>query len=87
MVSASMLLISSIAFRVIVNKGETQRKAMLEINSIDAETIQLVHTRANLVKGTDVRIGAGCEIVKLEYAGDLTIEEGATVRQQVKVDE
>ena len=58
----------------------------LTATTIEANVIELEATRANVVRGTDVTIGAGCEIDRVEYSGTLSINDNAMVREQVKVD-
>ncbi len=75
-----------VADHVVVEKGKTVTEAELEVNSIQADVIQVVHTRADLLMGTNIRIGEGCEIGKVEYDGDLIVENGAIVHQQIRKD-
>ena len=75
-----------VADQVVVEKGKTIKEAKLEVNSIQADVIQVVHTRADLLMGTNIRIGEGCEIGKVEYDGDLIVENGAIVHQQIRKD-
>jgi len=41
-------------------------------------------TQAKVVRGKYVRIGRGCEIDRVEYSEDLTID-GGTVKEQTRV--
>ena len=50
----------------------------------EGDTVELELTKAEVVRGRFVRIGPGCEIARVEYTGDLTVEGGA-VQEQVKV--
>lgn len=54
------------------------------VKTIEGDTIELEYTKAEVVRGRYVRIGAGCEIGRVEYTEDLTVENG-TVAQQVKL--
>lgn len=58
-------------------------KPHLDVKSIEGDTVELELTNAEVVRGRFVRIGAGCNIGRVEYTEDLTVE-GGTVREQVK---
>jgi len=58
----------------------------LTAGAIEANTISLEATRAKVVRGADVTIGAGCEIDRVEYSRSLSVEGDAVVREQVKVE-
>lgn len=57
----------------------------LTVKSIEGDTVELEATTAEVVRGRFVRIGRDCEIGRVEYTEDLTVEGGGTVREQVKV--
>ena len=54
------------------------------VRTIEGDQVELEYTQAKVVRGKYVRIGAGCEIDRVEYSGDLTVE-GGVVREQVRV--
>lgn len=54
------------------------------VKSIEGDTVELECTKAAVVRGRFVRIGTGCEIGRVEYTEDLSIE-GGKVGQQVKI--
>ncbi len=56
----------------------------LEVNSIEADQVDLEYTRADVIRGRDLRIGYGCRIRRVEYTGTCHAEEG-TVEELVKV--
>ena len=59
-------------------------RAALRVKSIEGDHVELLATRAEVVRGKYVRIGKGCEIGRVEYSEDLEID-GGTVREQVRV--
>lgn len=56
----------------------------LTADSIEGDVVVLEYTRAKVVRGHDVRIGAGCEIDLVEYTG--TFAGAAGVRASRKVE-
>lgn len=60
------------------------RPFTLEVETIEGEDIDLESTKAELVRGRNVVIGAGCEIERVEYSGTLTVDKAAKVGEQVK---
>jgi cytoskeletal protein CcmA (bactofilin family) len=56
----------------------------LTADTIEGDVIYLENTRAKVVRGGDVRIGAGCEIDLVEYTG--TFVGGAGVRSSRKIE-
>lgn len=65
-------------FHVSTNPGPMQ------VGTIEGDTVELEYTRAHVVRGTQVRIGKGCKIDRVEYSESLDAEEG-TVEEAVKV--
>ncbi|WP_028560941.1 hypothetical protein [Paenibacillus pinihumi] len=59
------------------NRLETQR---LQVNYLYAE-----HTTAKLITGTDIEIGSGCSIDRIEYTGTLKIHPSSIVRDSEKI--
>lgn len=56
----------------------------LEVGTIEADQVELVATRAKVVRGRDVVIGPGCVIERVEFTNSCQSEEG-TVKEKVKV--
>ncbi|MEK5238366.1 hypothetical protein NST99_22010 [Paenibacillus sp. FSL L8-0470] len=52
---------------------------------IEGDQVDIQNTRAEVVRGGNVIIGADCEIGIVEYRSKLEIHKSATVKQQVKV--
>lgn len=65
-------------FHVSTNPGPMQ------VDTIEGDTVELEYTRAQVVRGTNVRIGKGCKIDRVEYSESLDAEDG-TVEEAVKV--
>lgn len=59
-------------------------KFTLRANSIEGDDVELLATKAEVVRGKNVRIGKGCEIGRVEYSENLEID-GGTVGEQVRV--
>ena len=62
-----------------------RRTGRLSVETIEASQIDLEATRAKVVRGRDVRIGADCEIDRVEYSGTCEIADAAIVRESAKV--
>lgn len=56
----------------------------LTVKIIEGDTVELEATRAEIVRGKNVRIGKECEIDRVEYSGNLEVE-GGSVREKIKV--
>lgn len=56
----------------------------LRVRTIEGDRVELEETQAKVVRGKYVRIGRGCEIDRVEYSEDLTID-GGTVKEQTRV--
>ena len=56
----------------------------LTVESIEGDTVELEYTKAATVRARTVRIGAGCEIGRVEYSETISVE-GGTVGEQVKL--
>ena len=65
--------------------GGARRASRLSVETIEASQIDLEATRAKVVRGRDVRIGADCEIDRVEYSGTCEIADAAIVRESAKV--
>ncbi|NIK76527.1 cytoskeletal protein CcmA (bactofilin family) [Paenibacillus castaneae] len=62
-------------------KGDVMLKAGL----IEGDNIELQHTKADMVRGDHVVIGANCNIGTVEYRDTLEIHKSAIVKHQVKL--
>lgn len=56
-----------------------------KIGSIEGDDITIQDCIVDTIRGTKVTILSGCEVKRVEYSGELTIEDGATVLEQVKL--
>lgn len=52
---------------------------------IEGDHIELQHTKADIVRGKRVIIGAECEINRVEFLETLEIHKSASVKQQIKL--
>jgi cytoskeletal protein CcmA (bactofilin family) len=57
----------------------------LEADTIEGDEIFLENTRARVVRGTRVTIGAGCRIETVEYKDSLDVHPDAQVKRQTKL--
>lgn len=60
-------------------------KGKLEADIIEGDDIQLEVTKAKVVRGNNITIGAGCDIEIVEYTGTLNIIDGGIVKEQRKI--
>ncbi len=58
----------------------------LTVELLEGDEINLANTRAKIVRGHNVVIGRNCEIDLVEYRGEITVAEGAKVREQKKIE-
>jgi len=56
-----------------------------EAGLIEGDTVELHYTKADVVRGQRVIIGADCEIGTVEYREFLEIHKNATVKHQIKI--
>ena len=63
------------------NNGEGH----LECRVIEGDDISLVNTSAETVRGRNIRIGEGCDIGRVEYSGELSVDPESEVGTQVKI--
>jgi cytoskeletal protein CcmA (bactofilin family) len=63
------------------NKGEGRLVARL----IEADEVFLENTKADIVRGKRIQIGAGCEIGVVEYTESLKVDLEATVRENKNI--
>lgn len=64
--------------------GRFTPESQIEVGTIEGDRVELEATKAEIVRGRDVKIGKGCMIDLVEYTGTLTAEAG-TVKRSVKV--
>ncbi|MFC5702838.1 bactofilin [Cohnella faecalis] len=60
-------------------------QAMLNVDIVEGDSVELEHTTAGIVRGNRVVIGPGCEIGRLEYRDSLVLHKNAIVKDQVKL--
>ncbi len=56
----------------------------LRAKTIEGDELHLEGTRAEVVRGVNVRIGPGCRIDRVEYSESLEVHEDALVKEQSK---
>ncbi len=56
----------------------------LQAKTIEGDDVYLESTRAEVVRGANVRIGPGCRINRVEYSETLEVHKDAAVKEQVK---
>jgi cytoskeletal protein CcmA (bactofilin family) len=61
-----------------------QSSGWLEADSIEGDEIFLENTKARMVRGKKITIGAGCEIETVEYSDSLEVSPEARVQHQSK---
>ena len=52
---------------------------------IEGDEISLIRTKSEVVRGKTVKIGAGCEIKRVEYSESIEVAEGSKVGEQIKI--
>lgn len=57
---------------------------MLVAKLIEGDIIYLENTKAEMVRGKNVKIGTGCEIGTVEYTTDLSQDKNATIKTKTK---
>lgn len=72
---------TSVGASVAVSSSSTVER-ILKVETVTGDTVTLEATRAKLVKGKRVHIGAECEIGLVEYSEELTVDEKAVVKEQ-----
>lgn len=65
--------------------GSRKSGYMAQIGSIEGDDITVQDCVVNTIRGTKVKIMSGCEVKRVEYSGELTIEDGAKVEEQIKI--
>lgn len=59
---------------------------VLETDTIEGDEIRLENTKANVVRGSRVAIGPGCEIGRVEYRVECRVDSGAKVGESKKAE-
>ena len=59
--------------------------AVVEVGVIEGDEIELACTKAEIVRGTNITLKSGCQIDRVEYSGELEIEDGVVVGEQVRI--
>lgn len=60
-------------------------KNVLITSSIEGDTIDLEGVKADVVRGKDVTLRAGCTVARVEYSNSIKIENGAEVGEKAKI--
>ncbi|HHY81386.1 MAG TPA: polymer-forming cytoskeletal protein [Clostridiales bacterium] len=68
-----------------VFKRNPQNEVFLDAPAMITDSADLVNTRLKILKGSTLKIGTGCIIDRVEYTDELTVLEGAVVKEKVKV--
>jgi cytoskeletal protein CcmA (bactofilin family) len=63
----------------------TKSEGVLEANIIEGDDIYLENTKAEIVRGKRIQIGAGCEIALVEYQDSFKAESTASVKENRKI--
>lgn len=66
-------------------KFKDGKSAIFHTGLIEGDSIELQHTRADIVRGGSVIIGSDCEIGTVEYRDTLKIHKNAVVKHQIKL--
>ncbi|WP_026694996.1 bactofilin family protein [Peribacillus kribbensis] len=62
----------------------SSKSCMLTSDSIEGDQIYLEYTSAGTVRGNDVRIGPGCNIGRLEYKNEMSVDPSSEVKEAVQ---
>lgn len=52
---------------------------------IEGDTIELENTECEIVRGKNITIKSGCSIKKIEYTGEIIIDENSSVEEVIKL--
>jgi cytoskeletal protein CcmA (bactofilin family) len=58
---------------------------MLTAKVIEGDIVYLENTKADIVRGKTVKIGAGCQIGTIEYTSELTQDKNSTIKTKTKL--
>jgi len=53
--------------------------------TIEGDSVRVEQTQAKTVRGTDVSIGEGCEIMLVEYKNSFKAAPGARIKESRKI--
>ena len=54
-------------------------------DSIEGDTISLENTICKIVRGHNIKINKGCTIDRVEYTGELVVDENAKIKESIKL--
>lgn len=61
------------------------QKSELNCKIIEGDNIYLENTRAEVVRGNNITIGKNCVIERLEYSGELNINEKSVIKEKIVI--
>ncbi|EFM10373.1 conserved hypothetical protein [Paenibacillus curdlanolyticus YK9] len=62
-----------------------QKHTELIVSTIEGDEIYLEHTRADVVRGNRIHLGAGCQIGRVEYTQSLHVARQAVVHSEIQL--
>ncbi|MDR6225154.1 polymer-forming cytoskeletal protein [Desmospora profundinema] len=71
--------IQAVLFKV----GIDRHSAVLQVNTIEGDDLELAYTHAKVVRGNHVRLGPGCKVERVEYS-ELHLDQTSHVGEKVK---
>ncbi len=63
-----------------------RRRALLTVDEVSGDDLNLAYTKASLVRGDRIRIGEGCRIDRIEYRETLQADEASWIGESVHVE-
>lgn len=84
-VGGSILIIKKSKTGRLLHMMKPSPKILFEAGLIEGDAIELISTKANMVRGERVIIGPDCEIETVEFRDTLEVHKHATVKHQVKI--
>ena len=63
----------------------SREESILTVKQIEGDTIELVNTTADIVRGNNITIGDKCKIRRVEYTGKVTYSDNATIGEMVEI--
>ncbi|AJS59533.1 hypothetical protein [Paenibacillus sp. IHBB 10380] len=84
-VGGSLIVIKHSKSGKLLNLMKLKGKVLFETGLIEGDSVELQHTKANMVRGERVIIGTDCEIQTVEYRDTLEIHKSAIVKHQIKL--
>lgn len=58
---------------------------VINIGSIEGDDITIQDCIVDTIRGGKVTILSGCKVKRVEYSGELTVDDGANVEEQIKI--